>query len=261
MEQKKETIPMCIPVLDMVVGQIGYISIYAVAIQPVPNEDKPTEFYRQINLMANVQPTPTMCTTVKITRVGSGIKGEDYQLDFSDCSEVIEFEENDTKPFKMSTLPYQIEPHFVTKIEKYNYMSVEDLESEMGAILNQSDKLHTDTEVQKIIEIIVLKIKKGIRKSPFYDLFGIYDDAYEIISRFEPIKEKNAQSKSDYQIMSCDQEIAQATKDYTERLLKEKFLAEFPSIAKDEKADIVDRITDSNDSLNFLEDILYQIKS
>lgn len=261
MEPKKEVIPMCTPVLDMTVGQEGYISIYAIAIQPVPKEGKPTEFYRQINLMGNVQPTPTMGCTVKVTRVRDGINGNDYQLDFSDCSEVMEFEEVDVKPFKMATLPYPIEPHYVTKIEKYNYMNVEDLENEMSAILNQSDKLHTDSEVQKIIQIIVLKVKKGMQKNAFYDLFGVFDDAHETIQTFQPLKEKSAQTKSDYQTMLCQQEIAQSTREYVEILLKSRFLAEFSSIGKEEKEEIVDRITDSNDPLNFLEDILYQIKS
>lgn len=260
MQTNKERVPMCTPVLDMSVGQVGYISIWSITIKIEPKENKPTEFYRQINLVANVHPTQTEDATVKITRIGLGIQGSDYELDFSDCSQVIEFDESTSQTFKLATTPYAIEPHFVTKMEKYGYMNVDELEEVIKELLYGADKRHDDNDIKKIIEIIIMKVKKSLQITPFYDLFGAYEDAYEKTARFKPTESKKSESKPDYQLMLCEQIITQATKSYVESLLKEKFLTDFGKFDFEQREELAERITDGNNPLNFLEDLLYKIK-
>lgn len=229
--KKVEIVPLSMKALDMKVGQQGWIRCDDIAIIERPNL-LPKQYERVINLKGNVHPMPHSYGSVKIKRIGKDTLGEDFELDFSNCSGA--FDILDAPPFTMNTTPTLVQPDFVTEQTVKMYWQIDELYDELRESFDVEQYLVSAKPIQEILKVMVDKMYREFENSSIIKLLNKYFDNCTVIAKtndFIKSEIDEADSEDDYnediEYAHAEIQLAEALNKNLMIILREKIPMEY----------------------------------
>lgn len=257
-QKKKEKVPMSIKVIDMRVGQYGWMSCDHVAIIELP-ETTPKEYARVINLRGNVHPVCSSNGSVYIKRIGKGNLGEDFELDFFNATGV--FDIFDTSPFTVNTTPYSIEPDFVTEQTVKMYYVMDDLFEELRDLFDGEQYVVSAKPVQDLLKIMIDKTSIEYQDFTLVKLLNKYFDNCIIVDKtndFIKSEIDDKEDEEDIEYARAEIQLAHAIKANIINILKQKIPLDYHQYTPQRQQTIFEKINNDTELLQELEEVLLE---
>lgn len=255
-----EKVPLCIRTIDMRVGQYGWISNGDIAIVEIPNV-LPKRYERVINLKGNVHPVGSAQGSVYIKRVGKDLLGEDFELDFSNCSST--FDIFDVSPFPMSTTSCAIVPDHVTEQTVKMYFLMDDLYDEMRELFDMEQYTVKSKAVQDLLAIMIEKDKNECKKftlikllNKFFDCNKTIESTTDFIKREE--EDGDGEYDEDVEYAHAEIQLAHAMKENLIEILKEKIPLDYYQYTEKRQQSILEKINGDPELCESLQDVLLE---
>lgn len=226
-QRKLEKVPVVTKVLHMRVGQSGWLTNDDVIIVEVANSN-PIAYQRIINLRAGVHPLQLVDGGIFIKRIGPGITGEDFELDFTNVT--CTFDIMEKSEFKLETSPCLVDHDEVDGNSVKMYWQMDDLYEALRKLFEKDNHNVSAKPVQDLLSVLIKRLHNEYAGYTLVKLFKKYFDATTVLKDTYDYLKKNEDDDEygvDYEYAKAQIEIEEAAKIYVVSLLKEKIPLEY----------------------------------
>lgn len=225
--KKFEKVPVVTRVLHMRVGQSGWLTNDDVIIVEVANSN-PIAYQRIINLRAGVHPLQLVDGGIYIKRIGPGITGEDFELDFTNVT--CTFDIMDKSDFTLETTPCLVDHDEVDANSVKMYWQMDDLYEALRKLIEKENQSVSSKPVQDLLSVLIKRLHNEYAEYTLVKLFKKYFDITAVLKTSYEFLESNDDDDEygvDYEYAKAEIEIEEAGKVYVVSLLKEKIPLEY----------------------------------